>query len=568
MEARRLSVGSYLKSAEKRMEEIDRSERGLIKPGTQFTNWWDIIMIVALVFTTIVTPYEVALTSNVALNWLFALNRIVDSIFWVDMYVNFHMIFQTDSGATMTNRSAIRQRYLRGWFGIDFITTLPFDCLGFLEVGNEDIEKVRLVRLLRLLRLLRILRASRVLQRWEFKLGIISTTLKTYKVGFGLLVGTHWLACAIALFASIEAPTTYTWVSAWIDGEYNVPPQCVTTADDGADGGNVIINGAVRNTYSGECYPMRNLYSASLHFAIMTVTSIGYGDMVPKNHNERIFGVAWQLTAAMLWACVVAEVVAVATAGDPVDVAYNHSVDDLNMYMSKHAVEQSERFAVRRYLAFAKHGMREKSYKATLADLPPVLAQKVLQPPRWLQRPCQITFMTAASDSFCAALIVKLKCLSMPPQACIATGKRCYVLRTGCLCADGDLVTSTAKLICWGGNDFFLKGADREFVVPVTLLAVTYVELHHFGQDELDELLEFFQTEAAAINRRINWAVVFARMRFLAKKAEEQDLDAMSPAGVINSLFSTPQAGLTRTVRREAPKSETPAPPAPGISEL
>jgi hypothetical protein len=544
-ERRRLSVGEYLVTAQRRIDAIELSEKGLIVPGSPFADTWDIIMISALLFTTFVTPYDVALL-DVGLNGLFAMNRLVDCVFIVDMYVNFHMIFQTDAGASVTNRSAIRQRYLRGWFPLDLITTLPYDMIGFLDTsGSGSLEKFRLVRLLRLLRLLRLMKASRVLQRWEFKLGIISRTLKAYKLLFTLTMSTHWIACAWALFATMEPRETYTWASAWIDNEPDVNPLCLTDQDGMARNGalrNVAADGA--EAVTPVCYPVFHLYSVALHFAVMTVTSIGYGDVAPKNHSERLFGILLQLLAAVLWASVVAEIVAVTSAGDPVGELHRHAMDDLNQFMSTHDVEQKERFAVRRYLAFAKQAMRERSYKATLGTLPPVLVTKMQARPKFLTSPCQVTFMACASDSFCAALIIKLKCISLPPQAIVTTGETCYILKAGCLCADGDLVTSTARVICWGGNDFFLKGADRQFVCTVTLHAVTYVELHCFGQVELDILLTQFPLEAPKIRRKMLWATVFARIQTVAK-AE------------ISRRGGSPRSDVTDDVAAYAPSSQT-----------
>jgi potassium voltage-gated channel Eag-related subfamily H protein 7 len=327
-------VGSYLQSAYKRVEGISANEKGLIKPGTPIANWWDVILIGALLFTTFVTPAEVALL-EVELNGLFAVNRFVDAIFLTDMYVNFHMIFYSDTGGAVTSKIQIRERYLRGWFWLDFFSLLPYDCIGFLdtssgEVGAADVSaKFRIVRLLRLLKLLRIVRASRVFQRWEFKLGIIHSTKKAGVLSFCLATAVHWFACAWAMFASLEPPDEFTWASAWVDNTHNMSPLCIT-------GVHKHTNGALRS----ECFPSSGLYTASLHFAAMTVTSIGYGDMVPQNHSERIFGVMFQLAAGIIWACVIGQVVSVASAADPVKEQFQLQMDELNKYMRKYAIDQ------------------------------------------------------------------------------------------------------------------------------------------------------------------------------------------------------------------------------------
>ncbi len=77
----------------------------------------------------------------------------------------------------------IAKAYLRGWFIIDFVSSIPFDYLTlFARTGGEETETglspslikasralriVRLTKLLSLLRLLRISRMLRYLQRWE-----------------------------------------------------------------------------------------------------------------------------------------------------------------------------------------------------------------------------------------------------------------------------------------------------------------------------------------------------------------------------------------------------------------
>lgn len=75
----------------------------------------------------------------------------------------------------------IAKAYLRGWFIIDFVSSIPFDYLTlFARTGEEGtglspslikasraLRIVRLTKLLSLLRLLRISRMLRYLQRWE-----------------------------------------------------------------------------------------------------------------------------------------------------------------------------------------------------------------------------------------------------------------------------------------------------------------------------------------------------------------------------------------------------------------
>ena len=97
--------------------------------------------------------------------------------------------------------------------------------------------------------------------------------------------------------------------------------------------------------------------------------------------------------------------------------------------------------------------------KAKLSGLPPTMAtQLMLTRPRWLQDCRQNMLLARASDGICAALAIHLECVCMPPQGVAATGNRAYILKRGCLCANGYLVTLGARVVSWGGNDFFFQG--------------------------------------------------------------------------------------------------------------
>ena len=77
-------------------------------------------------------------------------------------------------GQWIFDNHKIIRRYLRRWFAIDVITTMPIDAIlvvleasGAITIDGGDTQFTRLVRMLRLLKLMRIVRASRIFKRWE-----------------------------------------------------------------------------------------------------------------------------------------------------------------------------------------------------------------------------------------------------------------------------------------------------------------------------------------------------------------------------------------------------------------
>ena len=131
---------------------------------------WDLVTLILLLFTAIVTPVEVAFMETVLWSVLFLINRSVDCLFIFDIFLNFFVaIVDPEDGQLVFHHPTIVKEYLRGWFWIDVISVMPFDLVSlvFASDGVGKLKILRVLRLLRLMKLLRILRAGRIFQRLE-----------------------------------------------------------------------------------------------------------------------------------------------------------------------------------------------------------------------------------------------------------------------------------------------------------------------------------------------------------------------------------------------------------------
>ena len=164
----------------------DKLRQGfLLDPNQKFMRQWDVVTMVALLFTATVTPYEVALLET-ELDALFFVNRLVDLVFVSDMVMNFFLMYRENAelgGGMVRDKKRIRRHYLRGWFALDFISILPFDIVAFALRSSSlgKMKALRIIRLLRLLKLVRILRASRIFKRWESSIAVSYTYLALAK---------------------------------------------------------------------------------------------------------------------------------------------------------------------------------------------------------------------------------------------------------------------------------------------------------------------------------------------------------------------------------------------------
>ena len=140
----------------------------------------------------------------------------------------------------------------------------------------------RVIKLMRLLKRARVLKASRVMQRalldfvmnqWEWTFAV----LKIVKLVVTLLIFAHWQACVWGLVSSYMADDGVpNWITAF-DAQF---------FDE--------------NSGTAAAGPL-DRYIAALYWSVQTLTSIGYGEMLPVNTTERVICSAMMLSSSILW---------------------------------------------------------------------------------------------------------------------------------------------------------------------------------------------------------------------------------------------------------------------------
>jgi len=142
---------------------------------------WMVVMFVTYIFTALVTPYEVAFMNNMEQGALFVINRVIDIIFSMDIFINFFLRFKVPARNArryvwVYDRRMIALKYLRCWFWVDILALSQFDIWIFLLGLNgltevdatqsvtsvpQVTEKFKIIRLIRLLRLVKVFRRLR-----------------------------------------------------------------------------------------------------------------------------------------------------------------------------------------------------------------------------------------------------------------------------------------------------------------------------------------------------------------------------------------------------------------------
>jgi hypothetical protein len=288
-------------------EQLRVHYRGIVHP--RHNRWvarWDILIIIGLLYTAIVTPVDVCIVQYKHTG-LFVTNLLVDIVFMADLVLQFFLAYKAPShegGRWVTNRRRIATRYLKTWFVVDFVSVLPFEIFDFFELlpnGTTLLRAVRTVRLLRMIKLLRIFRASRIVSRWRdfFGLSYAHTSIILFALMTAFMV--HLMACvwgAVGLYWTPSEGLTVTTVEQpWI----------------------------VYYGYHGVA--THRLYALSLYVAVVAMFG-GVGSIAPQNFAEYMLLTIMLFIGSVAWAWVIGSLCGILATLNPHATAFRNTMDE------------------------------------------------------------------------------------------------------------------------------------------------------------------------------------------------------------------------------------------------
>ncbi|CAB1339481.1 unnamed protein product [Coregonus sp. 'balchen'] len=143
--------------------------------------YWDLTMLLLMVGNLIVIPVGITFFKDEHTPPWIIFNVISDTFFLMDLVLNFRTgIVKEDNTEIILDPQQIKIKYLRSWFVVDFISSIPVDYIFLIVETRIDsdfyktaraLRIVRFTKILSLLRLLRLSRLIRYIHQWEeFKL--------------------------------------------------------------------------------------------------------------------------------------------------------------------------------------------------------------------------------------------------------------------------------------------------------------------------------------------------------------------------------------------------------------
>ncbi|XP_065758755.1 potassium/sodium hyperpolarization-activated cyclic nucleotide-gated channel 3 [Muntiacus reevesi] len=254
--------GSH-KAVEIEQERVKSAGAWIIHPYSDFRFYWDLIMLLLMVGNLIVLPVGITFFKEENSPPWIVFNVLSDTFFLMDLVLNFRTGIVVEEGAEiLLAPRAIRTRYLRTWFLVDLISSIPVDYI-FLVVELEPrldaevyktaraLRIVRFTKILSLLRLLRLSRLIRYIHQWEeifhMTYDLASAVVRIFNLIGMMLLLCHWDGCLQFLVPMLQ----------------DFPPDCW-----------VSINHMVNHSWGRQ-------YSHALFKAMSHMLCIGYGQQAP-----------------------------------------------------------------------------------------------------------------------------------------------------------------------------------------------------------------------------------------------------------------------------------------------
>ena len=115
------SRDDFLADVKQMRKRLRARRRGLLNPKSPMMQIWDIIVMIALLITSVIAPFEVALLPT-AMNAQFIFSQLINAIFMTDLVSIFFLPLKLRGGGMIYSHKRIAIAYLRSWFVIDFVS--------------------------------------------------------------------------------------------------------------------------------------------------------------------------------------------------------------------------------------------------------------------------------------------------------------------------------------------------------------------------------------------------------------------------------------------------------------
>ncbi|KAL6056868.1 hypothetical protein STEG23_003272 [Scotinomys teguina] len=447
--------------------------------------YWDFTMLLFMVGNLIIIPVGITFFKDETTAPWIVFNVVSDTFFLMDLALNFRTgIVIEDNTEIILDPEKIKKRYLRTWFVVDFVSSIPVDYIFLIVEKGIDSEVyktaralriVRFTKILSLLRLLRLSRLIRYIHQWEeifhMTYDLASAVMRICNLISMMLLLCHWDGCLQFLVPMLQDFPSDCWVS---------------------------INNMVNHSW-GE------LYSFALFKAMSHMLCIGYGRQAPESMTDIWLTMLSMIVGATCYAMFIGHATALIQSLDSSRRQYQEKYKQVEQYMSFHKLPADFRQKIHDYY---EHRYQGKMFDedSILGELNGPLREEIVNF-NCRKLVASMPLFANADPNFVTAMLTKLKFEVFQPGDYIiregTIGKKMYFIQHG-----------VVSVLTKGNKE--MKLSDGSYFGEICLLtrgrrtasvrADTYCRLYSLSVDNFNEVLEEYPMmrrafETVAIDR-------------------------------------------------------------------
>jgi len=289
---------------------------------------WDILMMILLFYISLGLPYSLGFGQPQTLK---DIDGVLDFVFCFDILLNFRTSYVGSTDTTDTvilDGNKIALRYVKSWFFLDFFSSVPFDLLtAGLMPSFQPARLLKMGKIAKVMKLLKIKEMLKSCEGSEFMVQVeeksasktSQTMVRLVQLMFLNLVLAHWLAC-------FGASVNSRHLDVYFEGNGVVPSE-------------------------------GQKYLAAVYWAMTTLSTVGYGDILPITDEERAYAMFAMVVGGAFYGYIIGSVTSIVSDMDLNARAVSNRMDLVQSWLDCHlTIPKALRRRVR------------KSYKLTLSE--------------------------------------------------------------------------------------------------------------------------------------------------------------------------------------------------------
>lgn len=294
--------------------------RFLLGPESNFKVFFDILKLLTIVTESIIIPYMLCFSPTDLHNIQYSI-QIIEIFFLFDIILTFNTEVYFN-GTHFFDRIFIAKKYLKSWFLFDVISTFPFPLFieetrvkeGYLYISISGRDTIQFLWLMKLIRLGKVKGLVYSIEDF-FVSSVFLSVIRGFKFLVTIFIWTHWLACCIYV----------TYIRALEE------------------------DSVLWNQYKENAL---DRYLRRFYLIIETMTSVGYGDILPRTQKQYIVTILSMSFACVLFGNIIGNIQGYIESYNAETKYYDTIARQLKSYIKKNNLSTHTKNRVVQYVYF------------------------------------------------------------------------------------------------------------------------------------------------------------------------------------------------------------------------